>query len=143
MTDYVHVVELTSEGTFCKDCGVGIPLEVGSMDSEVVSMGGGNVHWIPAFAYDGKTRSCLRATGAVDDSVLLVCSSCGGEGCDDCGNFGVIGSQGSLVVTERPPAEGGETLEVAPPLTEVEKMAGRAGFQNFLMMRETLNPDGS
>ena len=70
----MHVVELTSEGTFCKDCGVGIPLEVGSMDSEVVSMGGGNVHWIPAFAYDGKTRSCLRATGAVSDTFFRLAS---------------------------------------------------------------------
>lgn len=138
MIDILHKSEVTGEGFRCPECGVDLPVEVASLGDDVVELGGAGVHWLPAFAFDGKPRSC--ASTATRGTALIVCPSCAGDGCEGCGNQGVISSSGSTVEVKAAVPKGREVVERAPRKSKFEKRVSRQASQNFWAMREQTKP---
>lgn len=137
MSDLIHKLKLDDEVFVCADCGIEIPYNIGILGDDVIELGGAGTHWLPNLAYDGKAKSCLKG---VRRNAIIVCIKCEGDGCDDCGYNGVIGSDGSQVVARQSEPMRGEVIEKIPALTEHEKMVTRMGLQNFVNMREATKP---
>lgn len=103
----------------CEDCGIELPAEscVGLPVVEVPGVG-----FIPDFDMAGHIK----------------CTSPAAEGARSQAE-GI-----SEITVAEPELKGGETKKPARRVSDVEKMANRAGFQNFLAMREMtkLREDG-
>lgn len=136
--DLKHVPELRETGAFCVNCDTEIPLDVAGL-GEIIEMGGAGVHWIPAFAYDGKPKDCVKGKGG---KAIVVCVICRGGGCNECGNEGVVISDGSTIQVKAAAPRRGEQIERAPSKTEHEKMMVRMASQNFWAMRQATDPNG-
>lgn len=138
VVDVTHRVELTDEGFCCLDCGTEIPVAVGPLADEVVSLGGANVHWLPIFVHDDRRLSCTKTENLKVDAIVQCV--CAGEGCEECSGEGVVAADGSNV--EVAEAEVAGERKPAQPLTDMEKMVNRAGVMNFQAMRDATRPDG-
>lgn len=136
--DLRHLAELRDDGAFCVNCDVEIPLDIAGL-GEVVELGGAGIHWVPDFAYDGKSQPCETGKRG---KALVVCVVCEGGGCNECGGEGVVVSTGAHVETKAAEPRRGEQVERAPKKTDMEKMITRSASSNFWAMREATNPNG-
>lgn len=136
--DIKHKPELTESGGACADCHVEIPLDIVAYGDDVIEMGGAGVHWVPAFAYDGKAKDCVKAKRR--GAAVLVCVICNGDGCDNC-ESGLVVSDGSTPQVAQAKPGRSEVIERAPSKTEFEKATARMAFNNFQAMREATKPD--
>lgn len=124
----------------CVDCGIPIPFEV-ALYGEVVDIGGAGVHWLPLAAHEGPTKSCVIHT--VSKGAIMVCTICEGKGCNDCGDYGIVSTNGDQLKVEAAKPRGRERVEKAPRKSEFEKQIQRGSYGNFLAMREATKPKES
>lgn len=136
--DLKHVPELRDTGAYCVNCDIELPLDIAGL-GEIVELGGAGIHWVPDFAYDGKSQPC---TNGKRGKALVVCVLCDGEGCEECNGDGVVVSTGAHIEAKTAEPRRGERMERAPKKTEVEKASTRMASNNFWAMREATNPNG-
>lgn len=122
--DILHKPVETDDGFSCRDCGIELPFEVCGFGTDVIEVA--HMGFIPADPKSPKGVRCGNADKVRDETRDLSKHV-----------VETITSDTELTRKElEERLEDGEKTEIAPPLSDVEKMANRAVMANFWAMRE-------